>query len=304
MVVLRDGALRVEVLPELGGRVHRIALGDFDVLRTPDDVTDALADPFFWSGFVMAPWANRVPDAVMATSDGPVHLVPNFDDGSAIHGQVYARPWRVVGPGRLEVTVRPEAGFPFAYTVMAEVTLDSGSVLYTLTLRNDDDRPMPAGLGWHPWFAAHSGSLRITVPARLAYKQTPDYLPVGGPEPIAHGHLDLRGGAVPPWGAHEIYTGLSRSLVTLTWDGHAVVAELSFDAQADHVVVYASRPHDAVAVEPQTHAPDGHRRAAAGEAGGLCVLRPAGRLQVRYRLSVRASTDAAIHDVDNRQGVA
>ena len=92
-VVIADGPLEVVVLPEAGARLHRLRAFGHDVLLTPDDPATHLADPFFWGAYVMAPWCNRIEARPTRIGAREVDLASNFPDGTAIHGQVYARPW-------------------------------------------------------------------------------------------------------------------------------------------------------------------------------------------------------------------
>ncbi len=60
-------------------------------------------------------------------------------------------------------------------------------------------------------------------------------------------------------------------------------------------IVAATLPGtDAVAVEPQTHAPDGLRRLARGEPGALALLPPGGRLELTMGLALRADVRLTI----------
>ena len=102
-LVLRSDEMEVVVLPEQGARLHRIRAFGHDLLRTPDDVDAHAADPFFWGAYVMAPWCNRARTGPMAVAGRTTDLVSNFPDGTAIHGQVYARPWELAGDGWLTV---------------------------------------------------------------------------------------------------------------------------------------------------------------------------------------------------------
>ncbi|MEO6578403.1 MAG: hypothetical protein ABIO99_05845, partial [Candidatus Limnocylindria bacterium] len=102
-VRVESDALEVVLLPDVGARLHRLLAFGVDLLRTPPDPARHVADPFFWGGYILAPWGNRLEAGPTDVADQAVNLEPNFDDGSAIHGQVYARPWEVVGDGRLRV---------------------------------------------------------------------------------------------------------------------------------------------------------------------------------------------------------
>src|SRR5690606_5536689 len=86
VIELASEDLVVHLIPELGCRVHRIQFRGVDLLRTPPMVSDSYREPFLWSGFLMAPWANRMPEATFEWGGERHRLQANFSDGSAIHG--------------------------------------------------------------------------------------------------------------------------------------------------------------------------------------------------------------------------
>ena len=98
-----DADVEVEVLPELGARLHRVRAFGHDLLRTPDDPATHRDDPFFWGGYVMTPWCNRIEAAPVDVGGHRIALGSNFPDGTAIHGQVYVRPWQPAGDGALPI---------------------------------------------------------------------------------------------------------------------------------------------------------------------------------------------------------
>lgn len=284
--VLERGPLRVELWPDLGGRIASIRWRGDELLRTAPSFEQASAEPLFWSGFPMAPWCNRVPGAWMASAEGEVRLPATWEDGSALHGEAFAQPWSVAGEGRLRFD-GGDLGFPWRYRVEAAVALEDDLLRYELTLSNRDERPMPAGLGWHPWFAADAGTLELQVPFALAYEQDAGFLPIGEPHSLAEDDGAARAWTAPAWGTHALYTAPREQAVRLRWPLRGVEAELTFGAAADHLLVFALESADAIAIEPQTHAPDGHRRALAGESGGVATLAPGEQLSVAYALRVQ-----------------
>src|SRR5438132_7621799 len=160
-------ALEVVVLPDVGARLHRLRAFGHDLLRTPDQRAVHKADPFFWGAYVMAPWCNRIEAAgKVRFGSRYVDLPPNFPDGSAIHGQVYARPWRVGEEGRLTIRAGGDA-WPWRYQVDQQLAVSGAELRIELALTNIDDEPMPAGVGLHPWFRR---PLRVAIYARDVFR--------------------------------------------------------------------------------------------------------------------------------------
>jgi aldose 1-epimerase len=271
-----NDAIEVVVLPQVGARLHRLRAFGHDLLRTPNDPAVHVEDPFFWGAYVMAPWCNRIAAELIEFGSRRIHLAPNFGDGTAIHGQVYSRPWRAQDDGSLVVSAGGE-GWPWRYEVRMRLAVDGASVRIRLDLTNVDDEPMPAGLGIHPWFQK---PLRIAIHADRVF---PDNLDGDAePRPVT-GPLDLRVLGEIPDDLDATWADVADPAVDLEWPGR-VRARMVIETRPGFVVAASPRQPPAVAVEPQTHAPQGIRRLMNGEPAALAMLAPGGTLSIAIRL--------------------
>jgi aldose 1-epimerase len=270
--------LEAVLLPEHGARLHRLRFQGQDLLRTPSELRAHEREPFFWGSYVMAPWANRLEGGPIRFGSRTIDLAPNFPDGSAIHGQVYARPWEPQADGTLRVEGGGE-GWPWPYEVTQRVGVAGRSFEVDLELRNLGGEPMPAGLGLHPWFRR---PLRIAVRADRVL--TPNSDSPAYPVPVSGRH-DLRRIGEPAPDLDATWIGLADPPVELAWPATGAQATMSI-APTDACVVAASPAAlDAVAVEPQTHAPHGLRRLLHGEPGAMVPLDPGATLRLSMRLT-------------------
>jgi len=281
MDVMRLGsdALEVELLPEVGGRLHRLRAFGIDLLATPDDLAAYRSEPVFWGAFVMAPWCNRAVAGPTTLLGKAIDLVANFPDGTAIHGLVAEVPWRALGDGRLAVERAADAHWPWRFSVSAEVTVDGASLRLEYRLRNLSDGSMPGGIGLHPWFRQ---PLELLVPAGSVYRNNSGSST--DPEPAA-GAYDLRTGGIPASGLDGTWSDLGDPVIALGWPSLGLRARLLVETPSLHVAV-ATPDRDAWAIEPQTHGPDPLRRLAAGEPGAPAILPPGEELRVAIGLSV------------------
>lgn len=284
-LLLESDQLQVVLLPEHGARLHRIRAFGVDLLRTPEDAAAHASDPFFWGAYLMAPWCNRVQPGPMEVAGRTVDLAPNFPDGSAIHGQVYARPWEAAGDGWLTVGGGDD-GWPWTYEARLRPTLIGSTFRLTCRLRNRSGEPMPAGLGVHPWFVR---PVEVALPAETVYRSNTDS-PVR-PEPIEGTAFDLRSGGTPPGGLDATWTAPRQPSVRLRWPDAAIEAELRIRTRSAACVAVATPTDpDATAVEPQTHGPDGLRRLVNDEPDAPALLAPGGVLGLELDLHVRRTT--------------
>jgi aldose 1-epimerase len=279
---LNNDAIEIEILPEVGGRLHRIRAFGHDLLRTPADPEMHVSDPFFWGCFPLVPWSNRVPNGRIVFR-GRIVEVPCNDGNTAIHGEAYARPWTVEDEGRLSFR-GGEFGYPWPYEARQQHSIDAHGWTLALTVTNTGDTEMPAGLGIHPWWAAGDG-FDVAFPADLTFPLI-DHIPSGPPEPVT-GLLDRRTLSRFPWGLDNIWTGLTEHRITMERPGIALSCSFTFTDAAGLITAASVEQNDAVAIEPVTHATDGFRLLAEGLPGAIGVLQPGETLGVTYTLSVR-----------------
>ena len=265
---IADGSLEAVLLPEAGARLHRLRAFGHDLLRTPPDPSQHLREPIFWGGYLMAPWCNRLAARATPVGGRQVNLASNFPDGSAIHGQVHAIPWTVTAAATCSVRGGGD-GWPWPYEVTLAAEARDASLSLRWRLTNLADEPMPAGMGFHPWWRR---PIQVRVDAGLAYAS--NATPPPDPGPISGG-LDLRALGSPADGLDGTWTDASMPPVALAWPELGLRATIAASVEARFVAVATPPDLDAIAVEPQTHAPDGLRRLLDGRADGLAWL-PAG----------------------------
>jgi aldose 1-epimerase len=286
---IAGGSIEAEILPAIGARLHRLRAFGHDLLRTPDDLRPYDDDPYFYGSYPMAPWCNRVAAGPAVVAGRAVDLPVTFPDGTAIHGQVSRRPWEIVDAGAGHATLRIDAGgdgWPWRYTVEERIAISGDMLELGLRLTNGSDGPMPGGLGFHPWFLR---PVRVAIAASAVH---PSNLATE-PEPIAvSGSLDRRRLEALPDGLDATWTDLADPPVILAWPDLAIRATFRVRAPTRFIVAASFAGMDAIAVEPQTHAPDGLRRLEHGEPGGLALVPPGGTLDLNVSLAFKRTAQA------------
>ena len=278
-LTVAEGPILVELLPEMGGRLHRLCVFGQDLLRTPGDPTEYLRQPFHWGGYVMAPWCNRIDAAPTAVGDQVVRVPVNSADGTALHGQVYASPWEVRDEATLSVRGGGD-GWPWPYESSLRVGIAGTMLTIEQSLTNLADTPMPGGLGLHPWFRR---PLEVQISAASALASNTD---AGAEiEPVS-GTLDLRTMGPIPDDLDAAWLDLGDPAVRLRWPTLGISCVLRARSDAGLCIVAASPGDiDAVAIEAQTHAPQGLRRLLAGEPHGLHLLDPGTSMTLTIELA-------------------
>jgi len=283
LVTLADSDVEVDVLPAVAARLHRLRVDGHDLLRTPPDLRRHLDDPWFWGSYPMAPWCNRLPAGMTRGVAGrDLDLPANFRDGTAIHGQVARARWDRVDDRSFRIRAGGD-GWPLPYEVEQRIDPSRGRLRITLRLTNLAETPMPAGLGIHPWFRR---PVRVRIAAAAAWDANPS--PAAEASPVT-GPLDRRSLVEMPDGVDATWTGLEEPPVILEWPANGVRATLTTSPPVPFIVAASPAEIDAVAVEPETHAPAGVRRLLAGEPGGLALLPPEATMTLEVHLAFGAA---------------
>jgi aldose 1-epimerase len=217
----------------VGGRLASLSIGGIELLRGPRD------DVLRWGSYPMAPWAGRVRDATFTFEGRQIHL-PVRMPPHAIHGTVFYRRWRQLDDRTIEIDLGPE--WPFAGSVIQRFDLATDHLTCRIEVRAEV--PMPASIGWHPWFvrrpAGLDSELELELDAGALYLRDAAEIAtrtIVSPPPPG------------PW--DDCFTDLRRPPV-LRWPGFL---ELTIESACPDWVVY-TEPVDALCVEPQTAPPD------------------------------------------------
>ncbi len=285
IVRLGTDRIALEVLPEVGARIHRLTVDGHDLIRTPADPTRHLDDPWFWGSYPMAPWCNRIAPGRTLVAGHELDLAPNFPDGTAIHGQVARAGWRRVDDGAFRIRAGGD-GWPWPYEVEQSFVIGDTGLDLDLRLTNLADDPMPAGIGFHPWFVR---PLSVAFAASSVHGSNlatnPEPVPVAGP-------FDLRRLQPMPEDLDATWVDIGEPPIRLAWPAVGLGAVVTFDAPTRFVTAASPAAIDAVAVEPQTHAPGGIRRLLEGEPGGLALLGAGDTLELSVRIAFSADASA------------
>ena len=180
------------------------------------------------AAFLTLPFFGRLPVGALSDDGREVNLPANLaGEVQPIHGLCWQRPWQVIEheAGRLLLAREHDGnGWPWRYRSTQAVTLAPNRFELRIALTNLDDAPMPAGIGWHPFFPAAGAQLKFA----------------GRTEPANAVQMD------------DIFAAPSRA-PELRLPG--VVAALDAPAPFSSWVIYRPAGAGFICVEPVTHAP-------------------------------------------------
>ena len=178
---MRSGPLRVRLWPEAGGRITALSHEGYGDILVPMD--ESPFDPEIWpkaGAYPLIPFHNRIRGGRFSWDAREYGLPLHPSEPNALHGFSSRRAWTVrdMGPDSVVLTLTHAGDRYWPWPILAEqhIALQSNAITVQLSVRNDGDTAMPAGLGWHPFFVKAKA---IVADARLSWPLGEDLMPLG-----------------------------------------------------------------------------------------------------------------------------
>jgi aldose 1-epimerase len=165
-------------------------------------------------------------------------------------------------------------------------TLDADGLTVDMSIRNDDTRPFPAGLGLHPYVSREPGTT-LQFDADTVWQNGSDALPISR-EAVA-GHWDFtRAREVTNTQIDECYAGWGGT-ATVDWPSVGRRLTIETGPPFDHIQLYTPPLRDFFGLEPVSNMPDAVNRMEQVSDNGLRILAPGDTLAGSIRMSVSRS---------------
>jgi aldose 1-epimerase len=288
LLILSGGMLELALSPSIGGAIcnftHVAASRRTPILREshsrPENVLNA-------ASFPLVPFSNRIRGGRFAFRGEEIRLEPNMaGDPSPLHGQGWTGGWEVEsksGSAATLVFTHDGGEWPWPYEARQSFLVEASALHMRIACRNMSQRPMPCGLGFHPYF--HCGpDTRIRTGVRDVWTVDDDVLPVD--RVPATGRYAIADDPVCGRGLDNGYGGWSGRAL-FTDPGWPFEIELSSPG-ARFFQLYSPEEGGLFVAEPVSHA-----NAALNEpeeqwpALGLRVLAPGEAMSLEARLAVQ-----------------
>jgi aldose 1-epimerase len=299
-LALENEWLRLRVAPGLGASVLSLELRRGEAwlpLWRPSPASPVR--PNECASYLLAPYSNRIRDGRFSF-EGRIHQLSRKSD-HALHGGAAWRPWEVLetspARARLRLDTRriPDFDFPFPFVADVSYALAGAAFETTLALTSTGRERMPAGIGFHPYFARalDGGTSEVELEAHLLslYPGEPPVpmLPTGPPRPVPP-ELDFSRSRPVDAVLDDCFASWD-GRARFTWTRSGVAAELRATSKCRHVVIYSPAGKPFFAFEPVTNANDGFNlRERGGCDDGVAVLAPGETLEAGMTLSVADRT--------------
>lgn len=284
-IVLESSAISLRVSPQ-GGTVLEGATKDGrPFLRPYRGSADPAVDAGRTACFPLVPIGNRVEANSFWFEGEQYHFRPEENTPLYIHGDGWRNRWSVdrVEPAAVRLSFvqpRPDRS-PHVYSAHQTIRLAGSVVRLELSVENRGERPLPFGIGFHPFFARTSRML-LQAAARNWWSEGPDHLPVGIDAIPAE--VDFRTLKPLPrrWlnNGYEGWNGHAR----IVWPERRLMAQIAADSIFERFMLHATNADPSFfCFEPMSHAPNALAKT---EWLGLRVLAPGERLAGGFSIAV------------------
>ncbi len=264
--------------PEFGGRIVSFRCAGRDILRpTPAGV---LHDPkvYEFAGFPLMPYSGPL-FGTGFTFQGVSYPLDRTvrEEPTATHGDGWIASFGIGEQTErsllLEIEHVPGPGtFPFRWRGEIQYALSERGLSIALRVISRDHRPMPAGIGYHPYFPKLPGT-RLRFDAVGVWPADAPEAVNEGCGPMIEGLRFRDGPDVSGMVVDRLYEGWDGRAELTAPDGHRTV--ITADGALDKLQIYSAWDYPYVCVEPVSNANDGFNRMAAGVHGhGVRILEP------------------------------
>ena len=165
-IALTSARMTAGVCPGVGGALVWFGLRDsaIDFVRPTPMRAMAENNARMASSYPLVPYSNRIGDGRFAFDGATIALRRNADISEhPIHGLGFIRAWTVVDstPSRLEIAFEHDGAngtdgtdpdWPWSFRATQVFAIDDAGLSVRIEVTNRDRRPMPAGIGLHPFF--------------------------------------------------------------------------------------------------------------------------------------------------------
>lgn len=293
LITLVHDGWQLVIWPELGGSLvsarRRMDAGWLDVKQPVTDEAVARRHPSWLGCYPLLPWCNRLDGGRFSFDGGEIQVPINRPElNLAIHGFGCYRPWQVTssGEGHVELGQKfREAGNPYIYQAGLTYAVEGDALLVSLWVENAGERPLPFGIGLHPFFRRTPDTI-VWFRTEGSFDNDPRKLPARAVDPGGGPDASLGIPATSLMGIDRGFFG---------WDGTAVLdwpedgCRLRLSASESLRVLHLFVPADdrqAICLEPVSHVIDVVNRRQFARFGDMTVLGPGERLSGSMRVLI------------------
>lgn len=255
---------------------------------------------------LLFPFPGRIPGEEFLWEGKSYPLAAGDGRGNAIHGFVLNRPWRVLEQTSTKVRGEFQCSrdapevlkcWPADFQLTVTYELHGNSLRCEITATNPDERPLPCGLGTHPYFRLPLGGpsaddCQVQLPVQAEWELA-EMLPTGARVPLETAAAYAEGRAFQELTLDNVFSGLRfdgrRCTTSLRDTASGLRVDQRFTDAFRELVVYTPPHREAICIEPYTCVPGAQQlQADQGLDTGFRVLAPGESFTAEIEIEVSA----------------
>ena len=258
VIKLTTDRLKLDLLPELGGRINKLVFNEFDVFH-PLQIQDIKPIQSYKGGcFSLVPFSNRIKNSRFNFNQFEYILTKN-DPPNAIHGHAYLGKWDVLKKTDSSVVIvykhlANNFRWPWSYEVVQTITLEDNNIIFLLEILNKSNNPMPFGFGIHPYFN-YSDKVKLKFCAQREWLGSPEEFPIK--TKIIENNFNYKKGS-DLWKEQKTicYENFYEE-VEIFWLSNRKKVKIKTDKIFTHLIIHVPEHAKYFCVEPVSHPTDG-----------------------------------------------
>ena len=296
LLLLEDANQRLRLLPRLGAAVAswdwKTARGDVPLFRRWDEKSD---DRYTFACFPLLPWSNRITQGGFAHQGAHYPIRPNrVGEPYPIHGDAWLQAWQVEHCDRelavLSLHSRRHLDNPWEYDAEQRFALHPDGMTISLIVTHRGSRPLPYGLGLHPYFPCDRSTL-LQATAGGTWLSGSDPIPIAHTTTLPPGWDFNRPARVAEGGAVDNCFSGWDGVMRIEWPQHTLALTMQAENHNGYSLLYRPPDPQFFCFEPISHPIDAfHMKARPG----LAVLGngQSARMDVNFRIGPGAPENA------------
>ena len=258
VITLQHKKIKLNLLPEIGGRISSLIFDDFHVLR-PIPLHD-IKSLFLYKGgsFPLVPFSNRIKNAKFKFNETEFNLNQNSFP-HAIHGHGYLSEWSILEQTNASAKIiyrhhGGKLGWPWSYEITQSIHLNNLSCLMQFKLMNKSKSNMPFGFGIHPFFNFND-EIRLKFKASKEWDGQPEDFPTKT-KPIEN-NFNIRNGRALWKNEKTVCYENFDGKIQIIWPYKKKKITIKADKIFNHLIVHVPKGEEYFCIEPVSHPTNG-----------------------------------------------
>ncbi len=257
LISIESSLLKLNILPQYGGRIINFTSGDFNVFRPiPFDKIN-LDEAYKGGSFALVPFSNRIKNAEFYFDDISYKIDENASPHS-IHGHGNLASWNLVKNTNSSAVIKyehksNELGWPWSYQVKQSFSLIDFECKIELEVKNKSTSNMPFGFGMHPFFN-FDDEIKLKFKADREWIGPPENFPIK--TKAIENNFNIHNGKklwkVEKTICYENFQGE----VQIFWVNQNKKIRIKTDKILNHLIVHVPKGREYFCIEPVSHPTD------------------------------------------------